>query len=72
MRCVEMVAAQNRNKHLARMLHKVAEDIDAGYSMAQSFETNIPGLPKTFVETVRAGRAVRRAGSVLQAPLQVL
>ena len=55
MRCVEMVAAQNRNKHLARMLHKVAEDIDAGYSMAQSFETNIPGLPKTFVETVRAG-----------------
>lgn len=55
MRCVEMVAAQNRNKHLARMLHKVAEDIGAGYSMAQSFETNIPGLPKTFVETVRAG-----------------
>lgn len=55
MRCVEMVAAQNRNKHLARMLHKVAEDIGAGYSMAQSFESNIPGLPKTFVETVRAG-----------------
>lgn len=55
MRCVEMVAGQNRNKHLARMLHKVAEDIGAGYSMAQSFETNIPGLPKTFVETVRAG-----------------
>lgn len=55
MRCVEMVASQNRNKHLARMLHKVAEDIGAGYSMAQSFETNIPGLPKTFVETVRAG-----------------
>ena len=55
MRCVEMVAAQNRNKHLARMLHKVAEDIGAGYSMAQSFESNIPGLPKTFIETVRAG-----------------
>lgn len=55
MRCVEMVAGQNRNKHLARRLHKVAEDIGAGYSMAQSFETNIPGLPKTFVETVRAG-----------------
>lgn len=31
MRCVEMVAAQNRNKHLARMLHKVAEDIGAGH-----------------------------------------
>lgn len=37
------------------MLHKVAEDIGAGYSMAQSFESNIPGLPKTFIETVRAG-----------------
>jgi hypothetical protein len=23
--------------------------------MAQSFESNIPGLPKTFIETVRAG-----------------
>jgi len=55
MRCVEMVAAQNRNKQLARMLRKVAEDIGAGHSMAQSFESNIPGLPKTFVETVRAG-----------------
>ena len=55
MRCVEMVAAQNRNRQLARMLRKVAEDIGAGHSMAQSFESNIPGLPKTFVETVRAG-----------------
>ena len=55
MRCVEMVAAQNRNRQLARMLRKVAEDIGAGPSMAQSFESNIPGLPKTFVETVRAG-----------------
>lgn len=67
MRCVEMVAGQNRNKHLARMLHKVAEDIGAGYSMAQSFETNIPGLPKTFVETVRAASSParwKRASSV--------
>lgn len=37
------------------MLEKVAEDIGAGYSMAQSFENNMPGLPKTFIETVRAG-----------------
>lgn len=55
MRCVEMVAAQSRSKHLRRMLEKVAEEIGAGYSMAQSFENNMPGLPKTFIETVRAG-----------------
>ena len=55
MRCVEMVAAQSRSKHMRRMLEKVAEEIGAGYSMAQSFENNMPGLPKTFIETVRAG-----------------
>lgn len=55
MRCVEMVASQSRNKRTRRMLEKVAEDIGAGYSMAQSFENNMPGLPKTFIETVRAG-----------------
>ncbi len=55
MRCVEMVAAQSRSKHMRRMLEKVAEEIGAGYSMAQSFENNMPGLPRTFIETVRAG-----------------
>lgn len=55
MRCVEMVASQSRSKHTRWMLEKVAEDIGAGYSMAQSFENNMPGLPKTFIETVRAG-----------------
>ena len=54
-RCVEMVASQSRSKQLRRMLVKVAEEIDAGYSMAQSFENNMPSLPKTFIETVRAG-----------------
>ena len=68
MRCVEMVAGQNRNKHLARMLHKVAEDIGAGYSMAQSFETNIPGPPKTFVETVRWKRASSASTSIMTNP----
>ena len=53
--CVEMVAAQTRNRHIRQMLEKVAEEVGAGYSMAQSFENNAPYLPKTFVETVRAG-----------------
>lgn len=53
--CVEMVAAQTRNRHIRQMLEKVAEEVGAGYSMAQSFENNAPYLPKTFIETVRAG-----------------
>ena len=36
-------------------MEKVAEEVGAGYSMAQSFENNAPYLPKTFIETVRAG-----------------
>ena len=54
-RCVEMVASQSRNKHTRRSLEKAAEEIGAGYSMAQSFENSLPGLPRTFIETVRAG-----------------
>ena len=53
--CVEMVAAQTRNHHIRQMLEKVAEEVGAGYSMAQSFENNAPYLPKTFIETVRTG-----------------
>lgn len=54
-RCVEMVAGQTKNKQTRRMLEKVAEEVGAGYSLAQSFENNAPYLPKTFVETIRAG-----------------
>lgn len=55
MRCVEMVASQTRNKYTRRMLEKVAEEVGAGYSLAQSFESNASYLPATFIETVRAG-----------------
>lgn len=54
-RCVETVASQSKNKKTRKMLEKVAEDIGAGYSMAQSFENNMPTLPRTFIETIRAG-----------------
>ncbi len=54
-RCVEMVASQAKSKQMRADLEKVAEDISAGYSMAQSFEKNMPKLPATFIETVRAG-----------------
>ena len=54
-RCVEMVAAQVRNKELQRALRLVRQDVSGGYGLAQSFEKNCPKLPQTFLETVRAG-----------------
>ena len=53
--CLQMVAAQSKSKQVGKMLTRVAEDVDAGYSMASAFEKNAPSLPKTFIETVRAG-----------------
>ena len=55
-RCIQMVAEQTADKELKRVLLKVAEDVDSGISMAQSFENNgSRKLPKTFIETIRAG-----------------
>ena len=57
MRCVELVAEQARTPELRASLLKVAEDVSGGYSLAQGFENNMPDLPVTFVETIRAGEA---------------
>ena len=54
-RCVELVAKQATNKQVQQMLEKVAKDVAAGYTLAQSFENNSKDLPITFFETVRAG-----------------
>ncbi len=54
-RCVELVAKQATNKNVQQMLEKVAKDVAAGYTLAQSFENNSKNLPITFIETVRAG-----------------
>ena len=54
-RCLEMLASQSKDKAVAGMLVKTAEDVGAGYSLASAFEKNAPGLPRTFIETVRAG-----------------
>ncbi len=56
-RSVEMVADQVTDKALKEKMKKVAEDIGGGFTMAQSFETNLPDLPTTFIETIRAGEA---------------
>ena len=54
-RCLEMIAEQTDNKELQTRLFKVAEDVSGGHTLAQSFVDNIPGMPVTFVQTVRAG-----------------
>ncbi len=56
LRCLEMVAAQVRNKQLRRALEKATEEVGAGRSMADSLESNRDvQFPATFIETVRAG-----------------
>ena len=37
------------------MLEQSAEDVSRGNSVADSFEKNCKNLPKTFIETIRAG-----------------
>ena len=54
-RTVELVAEQTTDKNIHAILTDVAEDVAAGFSMADSFSRRGPQLPSTFVETVRAG-----------------
>lgn len=54
-RSVQLVADQTTDKHLKKILKDVAEDVDAGRSLAESFESRGPALPTTFIETIRAG-----------------
>ena len=55
-RTVQLIAAKTSNKPLHRMLVQVAEDVESGRSISQSFaERGEKLLPPTFVETVAAG-----------------
>lgn len=54
--CVELVAAQTTDKNLAAILKEVATDVEAGHSLADSFQhKGGKKLPIIFYETVRAG-----------------
>ena len=53
--CLNMIAAQTKDKKLKKMLELSAEDVAQGTSIAVAFEKNYPDLPVTFLETVRAG-----------------
>ncbi len=54
-RTLQLVSDQTEDKTLKSILKNVADDISAGYSLADSFKKHGSGLPTTFIESVRAG-----------------
>lgn len=54
-RTVRLVAEQTADKTMKKLLEQVADDVAAGYGLADSFEKYGEALPTTFVETIRAG-----------------
>ena len=54
-RVVELIAEQTDDRLMKKILRQVAEDVAAGYGLAQSFETRGKKIPTAFIETVRAG-----------------
>lgn len=54
-KAMEMIANQTEDKVIKKILVKSAEDVSEGTGIAEAFERNGPGLPVTFIETIRAG-----------------
>lgn len=54
-RTIELIAEQNSDKLMRRILQACAADVAAGYSLADSLEKNGKKIPAVFIETVRAG-----------------
>lgn len=52
---LKLVAENEEDKQLKRILDEVAEDVAAGNGLADSFAQRGPNLPRTFIETIRAG-----------------
>lgn len=52
---LRLMAENEQDKKLKRILSEVADDVHAGNPLADSFAERGPGLPRTFIETVRAG-----------------
>ncbi len=53
--CLRLVAENEENENVKKMLNEVADDVHAGNGLADSFALRGPYLPKTFIETIRAG-----------------
>lgn len=52
---LRLVAENEQDKKLKKILDEVADDVHAGNGLADSFAIRGPGLPRTFIETIRAG-----------------
>ena len=52
---LQLVAENEPDKRLKRLMTEVADDVHAGNSLADSFALRGPYLPRTFIETIRAG-----------------
>lgn len=52
---LKLVAENEDDKQLKKILSEVADDVHAGNGLAESFALRGPGLPRTFIETIRAG-----------------
>jgi len=59
-RSLQLVAENEEDKTLKHILEDVAEDVQAGHSLAKAFQNRAPSLPATFLETIRAGEASGR------------
>ena len=54
-RTLELIAHQTDDKTLKKVLEEAAEEVAAGYGLADSLEKHGDGLPTSFVESIRAG-----------------
>jgi type IV pilus assembly protein PilC len=61
-RALELVAENEANKTLKRILEQTADDVRAGHPLADSLALRGPDLPATLIETVRAGEESGRLG----------
>ena len=54
-RALQLVAENEANPTLKKILTQVGEDVSAGHGLAESFALRGPSLPGTFIETIQAG-----------------
>ncbi len=52
---LRLVAENEEDKKLKKILDETADDVHAGNSLAESLAARGSGLPRTFIETIRAG-----------------
>lgn len=52
---LKLVSENEADKTLKKILDEVADDVHAGNGLAESFALRGPNLPRTFIETIRAG-----------------